>query len=331
MRAYIWFVLAAFLAIGSPVMAQLLLTGVGTGGVGAGGGGGYAGPGDTSVAGAAVAFWATFSCYTAAYSGNVMDVVDTATGDTTGTRIQCSGGTASALVSGSACTFVTGHACSPLTNGSTGTCDSACSVRQLYDQTAGNNCTSASCDLLWNTGNVAGAPALTLNALSTFPCITSASDSKSLVSTNSLTQNQAFTLLMTSKRISGTADVYGVMRDTSTVAGTIRFGYANAANKADMYNGNSIPAGATASDTHFHALGGVFANATQSVLYVDGSSTNISLGGSGGYSAAPAMLSAGTNTTSVVVCEGGIWNTDIGSTKNSNYSSNVVARYGTLP
>lgn len=323
MRAYIWFVLAALLAIVSPVTAQLTLTDVGTGGVGAGGGGGYAGPGDTSVVGAAVAWWATFSCYNAAYSGHVMDVGTSTTLPTTGSRIDCSSGTAAAIT-GSTCTFVSGNACSPLAT----TCASSCVVVEMYDQSGANSCSSNPCHLV-PTGST--APTLTLSALSSFPCLTSASVANSLGASNSLTQSQPFTLLMTSKRISGTADVYAAMRDTAAAGGVVRFGYANSANKADMYNGNSIPAGATASDTHFHALGGVYANATQSVLYVDGSSTNISLGGAGGFATAPAMLSASANTTSVVVCEGGIWNGDIGATKAANYSTNVVARYGTLP
>jgi len=67
----------------------------------------YVGPRD--INGTAFAFWSTH-CINKAYSGNVMDITDTATGTTTGTRLVCNNGVVSALVSGSACTFVTGPA-----------------------------------------------------------------------------------------------------------------------------------------------------------------------------------------------------------------------------
>lgn len=103
-------------------------------------GGGYTGPGDIY---SGWTMWAGLRCYSAAYSGNAFDLVDTATGNTTGTRVQCSGGTLSALVSGSACTFVTGNSCSPVAT----TCAISCSVVTMYDQTGNSNCTATPCHL----------------------------------------------------------------------------------------------------------------------------------------------------------------------------------------
>jgi hypothetical protein len=105
------------------------------------GGGSYTGSGDVITTGW-IAWWG-LRCFNAAYAGNVADITDTSTGNTTGTRLKCSaGGAVSAVVSASACTFVTGNACSPLAT----TCASACQVEELYDQSGNTNCTTA-CNL----------------------------------------------------------------------------------------------------------------------------------------------------------------------------------------
>ena len=89
----------------------------------------YQGPGDLF---SSWVYWHSVnSCFTLAYSGNVADITDASTGNTTGTRMVCNNGIASALVSSSACTFVTGNACSALAT----TCAVSCNLREAYDQT----------------------------------------------------------------------------------------------------------------------------------------------------------------------------------------------------
>lgn len=284
---------------------------------------GYQGPGD--VIGSAIAWWATSSCYNAAYSGNVMDVANGIGGSATvGSRIKCTaGGTAAAITSSTACTFLSGTTtCSPLAT----TCATSCGALALYDQTGNNSCGGNPCDLLTITGT---APPLSRTDLSsTFNCVTSGTNTQEMAASNNITINQAFSIAMLSKRISGTADLYGVINNGPGVG--IRMGYTVSTNAASIYAGNSLTS-VTASDTHYHSLVGVFANATQSVIYVDGTGNNVSLGSANGFSIAPITLFQGSTTTSVTFCEGGIWASDIGATKAANYSTNVVARYGTLP
>ena len=150
MRKWLW-VLAVILSfiqcitVGikyfKPASAQMTITGVGGGFGPSGGGGGITGPLD--VISSANAFY-SLRCASNAYVGSVIDIVDSATGNTTGTRLQCTGGVAAptTLVSASACTFVTGNACSLLTS----TCTVACKVVTWYDQSGANACSSAPCN-----------------------------------------------------------------------------------------------------------------------------------------------------------------------------------------
>lgn len=93
----------------------------------AAGGGGYTGPGD--VVSGALAWWG-LRCYNSAYAGNVAQIFDAATGNTTQTLITCS----------------TGGVLNETINALSTTCAVACEVATLYDQSGNTNCTTA-CDL----------------------------------------------------------------------------------------------------------------------------------------------------------------------------------------
>jgi hypothetical protein len=113
-------------------------------------GGGFAGPGNLTLSGTLVKYWG-WRCVTAAYSGPAIDLVDTATGNTTGTRLMCVSGTLTALVSGSACAFVTGNACSALAT----TCATSCSVVTKYEQIGTADCGGATvCNLTQATNSL---------------------------------------------------------------------------------------------------------------------------------------------------------------------------------
>ena len=134
----------------------------------------------------ATEYWGV-RCYNYAYAGNVMDLVDTATGNTTGTRLKCTNGVVSALVSGSACTFVTGNACSSVAT----TCAISCSVNQLYGQIAGYNLTPQ--------GAISTAPTYTTSGcLGTRACIacSSASNQNLVTFATEPTVAQPFTFVI---------------------------------------------------------------------------------------------------------------------------------------
>lgn len=164
---------------------------------------GYTGPGD--VVAAAIAWWGA-RCYTAAYSGLVADITDAATGNTTGTRLQCSSGTVSALVSASACTFVTGNACSALAT----TCLVSCNVVTLYDQSGNTNCSAAACNITQATN--ANRPIFTQSCNGALPCIKFVNASNTTLTSGSLTSTATpitFSLVSSFSTAVGFAAVMG--------------------------------------------------------------------------------------------------------------------------
>lgn len=303
------------LALQTPAAAQLTMTGVG-GGFGPAGGGGYTGPGDV-VASAKI--WYGLRCYNAAYTGNVVDITDSATGNTTGTRLQCAaGGTISALVSGSACTFVTGNACSSLAT----TCATACNVRQLYDQTAGNQCAGASCDLIASVN--ANRPTYTQNCLGSLPCMTFVNGVTHVLQTaNSFTAiAQPYTASWVGNRTGGFTTFSPVWTDFNASTG----GWNNAANQIVMYAGTSATKAATDSTTH--ATQSAF-NGASSTLYVDGSSSTVNPGTSGSTT---NILAMGNNLSGQSVTgnifEFGIWPIAFSGGQNSSMNSNQHTYWG---
>lgn len=120
-----FFILLFLILLILPAFAQLPLTGAGKGAPG--GGSSYTGVGDI----VAMQVYLGLRCYNNAYSGNVADIWDSATGNTTETLITCSsGGTLNETV-----------------NSLATTCSGGCRVKTLYDQSGNTNCTGAACDV----------------------------------------------------------------------------------------------------------------------------------------------------------------------------------------
>lgn len=290
----------------------------------------YSGPGD--VVSGARAYWLTDSCYTASYSGNVVDVANAA--GTVGTRRVCASGTVSDLVSSTACTFVTGNACSPLTT----TCGT-CFIVNLYDQTVGSTgggtlCGGGPCTLTM-TAVQTQQPAYTANAIGTKHCGTFVGSSlQTLAASGTFTLNQPFTLAMMSNRTVTGSDLLAVIRNTASSSGTIRAGYANATSKADIYAGATIPGGVAASDLHFHSLNDVFDNSNLqggSGISVDGAAvSSLSVGTNNGFSATSVALGEQLSTTTTfVACEAGVY--PAGTISFTALYGNQVNRYGSFP
>jgi hypothetical protein len=277
--------------------------------VGGGGGGGYAGPGD--VASGASAFWATSMCYSAAYAGNIAVIVDVDPSPNFTTTLGCTAGVVS-VTSGSAIAT---------------TCASGCFYQKLFDQSGGSNCGGA-CDIDDIATGALVMP-LVANAVNSTSCANS--DSSNRLSKDSVfTLAQPFTIYAMWERTDTANNLYAVIKDASSAAGTIRAGGLNAANKAGMYNGNSIVAGATSSDNAYHANLYVFADATQSVIYVDGTGTNQSLGGTDGFTGTGVGVGSSNTGSTGFFCEGGIWPSDLGSTVATSLSANARTRYGSF-
>jgi hypothetical protein len=224
----------------------------------------YQGPGDLSLAFPVLGYWG-WSCVTKAYSGAAIDLVDTATGTTTGTRLMCSSGSLVALVSGSACTFVTGNACSSLAT----TCASSCSVVTKYEQTGTLNCNSgaAVCNQTQSTNSL--RPTYTASGgAGGKACEAYTSTQLLIVPTGFNTQAQPFSMDTIDSRTGGTSSLSTIFTAAGSLTGVY---HSSTAGNAALYAG-SISANVVATDNAFHAIQSVF-NGASSILAVDGSNS----------------------------------------------------------
>jgi hypothetical protein len=274
------------------------------------GGGGFVGACDGVAGATCIAYYSANGCATAAYSGNVIDVVDTATGNTTGTRLQCSGGTVSALVSGSACTFVTGNACSALAT----TCAVSCSVSTLYNQSG----TATLPDLL-TPGTVANSETISLSLLNSQACFTS-NGSQTVQATITGTVSQPYTMATIVEQ-TGNFAVNG--RLISSNADGTNVGYRG----SGIWGSQSGTLTASASISTFHALQAIY-NGASSLLVTDGSASATGNFAALALTADIKLLSSsavgpgGTNVTGSM-CEAVVYNSALNSTQYAAYNSNA--------
>ena len=198
-----------------------------------------------------------FRCYTYAYSGDVADIWDAATGSTTETLITCSNGS---LVATSPTAIAT-------------TCAAGCVVKKLYDQSAGNNCASASCDLVGATavGNDAtflyqSASCGMNSGLSCLQC-PSAPSAAPLISANLLSstvQTFYFSLVF----YDATPASNGYIAEIAVTPSLVQ--YSTAAKIS--FGSGTLTTGVTAAASTWHSVQVTFAGAS-SAIDIDGSST----------------------------------------------------------
>jgi hypothetical protein len=185
-----------------------------------------------------------------------------------------------------------------------GTCPGTnCTIKIWYDQTAGNACTAASCDVSRTT--VANRPTLEANILNTtLPAahFVSAS-SQNMVGANVLTVAQPLTLSVVAEHPSGTASLVGVFTDgnnngfffSSTTGAVVLFAGAPSAN-------------VTAADNAFHTFESLLSS-TSSSIFMDGTANTGLNPGTGGFG---AIVNIGTTgfLPAGYVTEAIIWSGD---------------------
>jgi hypothetical protein len=251
-----------------------------TAGFTASSGASYTGPGDIITSN--VFGWWGLRCYDNAYSGNVADIWDGATGNTTETLLTCSsGGTINQTV-----------------NSLATTCAVSCKVKTLYDQSGAGKCSGA-CNMSEATNSQ--RPALTLNCLnSTLPCMTYCSTCQLYSNVIGSTTSQPYSMSSVYKSSSGSG---------STI---LQAGYAAEATDgntgAQLYAGISV--NVTVTGSVYHAFQALF-NGASSSAYVDGSSTTGLNAGTNslGYSA-PIGTGQFSNSITGTFAEYGIWSVD---------------------
>jgi hypothetical protein len=217
----------------------------------------YAGPGD--VVSGWFAWWG-LRCFSNAYSGNVADVWDAATGSTTETLLTCSsGGVINQTI----------HALSV-------TCSVSCVVARLYDQTIGLHCGPAggqSCDAIQQTN--ANRPLLIQNCPSAgLFCAQFANASNTFVDVgNTPSTNPVFSISHVSNRTSAAGSGNIIITNSSISALAY---YPSSANTASCFGTSGLTA--TATDNTFHAIQCVI-NTVSSKINIDGSTTTGSVTG----------------------------------------------------
>jgi len=294
--------------------AQVPMTGAGVGAPG-GGAPAYTGPGDLTLSATFVA-WYGFSCFTAAYSGNVASIWDHATNNTTNTVITCSAGS---LVTTSPSSLAT-------------TCAVACDVDVMYDQ-SGTHCdSSVACRA--DAAGMGAMPPLNLTGApdGTKMCMTSGGGAGFVITTDNapgaptFTQAIPFSMSMVQKQTTVGSGVQTIIGG-GTTNNQIRVGFENTAapnNKHVIYNGVSFP-GAVASNNAFHAFNDVFDAASASAVSIDGTATTgLSLGSSTAFSTGHIAMGLDVVGT---FCEGGILNGALSTGDMTALSANQHTRW----
>lgn len=231
-------------------------------------GGGYTGPLDVI---SPAFYFVSVRCAATAYTGNVMDVFDAATGSTTETLITCSSG--GVLNTSSPTALAT-------------TCASGCRVKTWYDQSGANNCSAAPCNFT-NATN-ATRPAL-LNFATPASWLVSFTNANSTLlnspSTAALTAPYPLTVVA-AKTGSFTAFNY-LLKDAN---GNMSLSGGGAINTLDMVTGPGLFF--TASDSVLHSMQFNNANGASSTTVVDGVASTVTMGSS---SIAGAVMDMGHN------------------------------------
>lgn len=310
MKRFLGLLCAALLAF-APTFATASVTTTGAGKTPSGGGGGYVGPMDVFASPKALFSLRAGSAAIAAAGtqpiiklhrasdGETCDVLPASTGNL-GLTANCSGADNGKV----------------LTNGSTGFCDSTtCTGDTWYDQSGSS--------LNVSMGTVANQPTLVFNCLGTTrPCWSFNGTTSYFNGNNSLTAtSQTFTVSAVAIRTGNFSAQSDIIADSSGIF------FTSTPNQAGGWFGTQ--AGATASDSAWHAMQFVVAGAS-SVINVDGTRSTGQNFGVGSLSQGPDIgrQSSGQWLTGEIA-EVGLWPTGFSSTDEGNMCHNQFVYFGT--
>jgi hypothetical protein len=259
--------------------AQLTMVGVENGRSG-GGGGGFTGAID--INGAAYVFWST-RCSATAYTGNVVDIWDTATGSTTETLVTCSSG--GVLNTGSPTALAT-------------TCSVSCNAKIVYDQSGASDC-AGPCDI--TTATNADRPLVTTSCQNAKICLAFNGSAMCLANASLTTaQLQPYTTSVVFNRTGNVTTLAAILGQSGGV--NLQLGGNSSANQVYAYGGGAVQT-ATANDSTNHAMQTLM-NGASSSFYIDGSLTSMAGSpGTNGLAPTPTSVGIGSQNT----CGGGFW------------------------
>ena len=260
------FLLAALFAlISTACSAQLTLTHAGRQVL-------YTGVGDVAtangVSSSMTAYWG-LRCYSAAYTGNVADVWDSATGTTTETVLTCSAGNA------------INQTVNPLAT----TCASGCVIKTFYDQTGNSNNLSTPSNILANMATL-NTSCSGLSGKYNYCAVFNGSSDYYKVTIAGLATAQPYTYAAVSER-TGAFTSLQIMMATSTSGVPPYLSYRAVANNVTITAGTGVNVTGI-NDSAFHASVVTF-NGASSCYYI------------GSASAATTSLGTSAQTTSIAV------------------------------
>lgn len=197
-----------------------------------------------------------------------------------------------------------------------------CTIRTLYDQTTGNNCTAATCNL--GNPTIGNRPVLTFNCIGSKPCMTFTSASSQQLFTATNATSHAFP-----NTFSAVAQTTNTGAARSLLAGSgggaTQLGYPTTNNTVQGFAGSNLTA--TASAASYHALQAVL-NSGSSDTNVDGTPTTGTTGANGFSGGVALGAVSGGQFMSGQILEAGVWIVAFSSGDSSSMSSNQHSYWG---
>ena len=239
----------------------------------------YVGPGNIKSGALA---WGGLRCYSNAYSGNVADIY--APADVSHTLLTCSaGGTINETIQALATT-----------------CAVSCTVKTLYDQSGGTNCSGAPCT--WVQATEANRPNLILNITGNGRSGMRFGGGAQNLASPSISLAQPWTI----SAALGKRTLHGGNFDSYLVSSTAAGLLGNASANTVIVYGGSTGATAAVTDNAWHSIQAVF-NTTASSAYVDTTTTSSLSAGTASMAGPLNVGKFGSVALSGDIFEVGLW------------------------
>lgn len=192
---------------------------------------------------------------------------------------------------------------------------------KIYDQSGGNSCSSAPCNLSESTAN--NQPQLLFDCIGSLPCLSFLGSQYLILASGGPTVAQEFTYTAVEERSASFTSTQIVIGDN----GGVSMGHLST-NQGRLDASNAVTF--TESDSVLHAVQGIF-NGSSSIAVVDGTVTSPLNPGTTGMS---GFFGLGTNSGHTanltgLIMEAGVWPIGFSSTQYSNMHSNQSAYWGT--
>lgn len=193
-----------------------------------------------------------------------------------------------------------------------------CTVQIIYDQTTGNACSAANCDM--SNSSIGSRPTFIVSCTNSLPCMDFAG-AQALSTSNNYTRSQPFTVSIVAERTGSTssfADAFFAPTDG------VQFGFGNAPNSSLLFCGTVTTA--TAADNAFHSLNSV-ANGLSSDNNVDGVQNTVNCGANG-INGSTMLIGGTANNLTGRIAELALWASAFSTTNSSNMYANQHVYWG---